>query len=126
MSIEKKTVRQYRRVTPQTVAEFTAEEAISGNGTVAIRRLESTRLSPRSRAFRIRSKRNNENTIDFIDESLQQIGVDAIQRVGKMVNSVDERVATKNSHYVIDHLKGRPLQHTESKNLNLNIQSVLD
>ena len=65
-------------------------------------------------------------TTDFIDEQFQQIGVDAVNRVGQLVNSNNEKVATKNSHYVIDHLRGKAVQRTESKHLSLNIQTVLD
>lgn len=126
MSTRNKQHRQYKRITPQTVAQFTAEELAAGNGAVAVRNLESTRLSPRSRAFRIRTKRNEENSIDFIEDTMQQIGVDAIQRVGKMVNSSDERIATKNAHFVIDHLRGKAVQRSESKHLNLTIETVLE
>ena len=119
----------YKRITPRVIADFTATELIEGNGTATIRKLEDTRLSPHSRAWRISKKRNeleNDNAINFIESSMQQIGKDAIQRVGNMVNSIDERVATKNSHFVIEQLRGKAVQKTEGKHLNINIEAVLD
>jgi len=118
--------RTYKRITPQTVAQYKAAEALEGNGGAAVRVLEPTRLSPRSRAFRIRTKKNEENTSDFINDQLQQIGIDAVNRLGKLVNSSDERVATKNIHYAIDRLEGKPMQRSESKHLNLTIETVLE
>lgn len=125
MKTQNKKPRVYRKITPKTVAEFKAAEALEGNGTAAVRRLESTRISPKDRAFRIAKKSEKQNTSDFINDQLQQIGVDAINRIGRMVNSVDEKIATKNSHYVVDRLEGRPMVRTESKHLNLTIETVL-
>lgn len=126
MSKSKRKPRQYNRITPKVIAEFTALEAEEGNGSSAVRIQTPTMLNEGDRAYRIRKKSEDENAIQFIDEQLQQIGVDAVQRVGKMVNSADERIATKNSHYVIDHLRGKAVQRTENKNLNITIESVLE
>lgn len=108
------------------MAKYKALEAILGNGTAAVRKLNPTLLSPKDRAYKIAKKSEKQNTTDFIDDSLQLIGVDAINRVGMMVNSTDEKIATKNSHYVIDHLRGMPLRRSESKHLALTIEAVLD
>lgn len=116
----------YRRITKTEIARFKAEQIIQGNNTAAIRKLEPFRLSPKDRAFRIAKKSAQQNATDFIDEKLQQIATDAVNRLGMLVNSTDEKIATKNVHYAIDHLRGKPLQRTESKHLSLNIQSVLD
>lgn len=126
MNTPNKKPRVYKRITPATVAQFKTLEVLEGNGTAAVRRLESTRLAPKDRAFRIAKKSNQTNSIDFIEDTLQQIGVDAINRVGKMVNSSDERIATKNAHFVIDHLRGKAVQRSESKHLNLTIETVLE
>jgi len=121
-----KTKRQYRRITPQTVAQFKALEALEGNGSAAVAIQTPTVLNKGERAWRIRKKPQTDNAVDFIEDSIQQIGVDAIQRVGKMVNSSDERIATKNAHFVIDHLRGKAVQRSESKHLNLTIETVLE
>lgn len=126
MNTPKRKPRVYRKVTPATVAQFKAAEALEGNGTAAVRVIEPTRLSPKDRAFHIAKKSESINTNDFIENQLQQIGVDAVNRLGKLVNSSDERVATKNIHYAIDHLRGKPLQRSESKHLNLTIETVLE
>lgn len=121
-----KQVREYHKITPAQMAKYKALEAILGNGTAAVRKLNPTLLSPKDRAYKIAKKSEKQNTTDFIDDSLQLIGVDAINRVGMMVNSTDEKIATKNSHYVIDHLRGMPLRRSESKHLALTIEAVLD
>lgn len=117
--------RQYRKVTPAEIAQHKVASAVYGNGTQAVRALYPTMLSPSTRAFRIVQKSAQQNTIDFIDDQLQQIGVDAVNRLGKLVNSVDEKVATKNAHYVVDHIRGQAVRRTESKSLQLNIEAVL-
>ena len=118
--------RQYNRITKQTVADFIIAEVLSGNGSQAVRALTPTILNPGERAFRIRKKTKEVNTLQFIDDSLEQIGVDAINRVGKMVNSSDEKVATKNAHFVIDHIRGQAVKRSFNVNAKANIQSVLD
>lgn len=122
----KTTKREYIKITPSQIAKYKALEALVGNGTEAIRRLNPTLLSPKDRAYRIAKKSEEQNTVDFIDDSLQLIGVDAINRIGMMVNSTDERVATKNAHYIVDHLRGQAVRRTEAKHLNLTIEAILD
>lgn len=126
MNSQKQKPRQYKRITPATVAKHNAAMAIVGNGSAAVRELHPEYRQPGNRAHQIQKKSKEQNALDYVDESLQQIAVTAIQRVNEMVQSTDERIATKNSHYVIDQLRGKALQRTESKHLSLNIQSVLD
>lgn len=118
--------RQYKRITPTEIAQYKALEAIEGNGAAAVRSYYPTLLKPKERAWKIRTKKVDTNAVDFIEDSMQQIGIDAIQRVGKMINSSDERIATKNSQFVIDHLRGKAVQRSESKHLNLTIETVLE
>lgn len=117
--------RQYHKITPEQIAKFKALEAIVGNGSAAVRILTPTSIAPGSRAFKIAKKSKIQNTSDYINDQLQQIGIDAVNRIGNMVHSSDERVATKNAQYVIDRLEGKPMQRSESKHLNLTIESVL-
>lgn len=125
MNKQNKTPRTYKRITPESVAEFKAQAILAGNNTAAIRKLEPTRISPKDRAFRIAKKSEEESTLQFIDKQLEQIGIDAVNRIGKMVNSSNEGIATKNSHFVVEQLKGKAVQKSESKNINVNIETVL-
>lgn len=118
--------RQKRKITPKEIAQYKVLEHTEGNGSAAVRKMYPTLLSPHDRAWRIRKIAERETAASFIDTELQTIGVDAIKRVGKMVNSVDERVATKNSHFVLEQIRGKAVQKTENKNLNINIESVLE
>ncbi|RTL04845.1 hypothetical protein EKK58_09480 [Candidatus Dependentiae bacterium] len=124
--MNKKKRKPYKRITAETIAKHKAAVLIEGNGTRAVELLEPEYSSPKDRAHKIAKKGNHQNINDYIENSLQQIGEHAIQRVSDMVQSTDERIATKNSHYVIDHIRGKAVQRTDNRNLNINIQSVLD
>lgn len=126
MKATRKHTRQYKRITPATVAKHKTALIKLGNNTATVRELEPEYQAPHQRGYRIVKKSESMNTVDFIDEQFQQIGVSAVNRVGELVLSSDERIATKNAHYVIDHLRGKAVQRTESKHLSLNIQTVLD
>lgn len=122
----KRKPRIYKKITASTLAEFKALRAIEGNATAAVRILEPTRLAPASRAFKIAKKSKEQHTADFIDMQLQQIGIDSVNRLGKLVNSSDERVATKNIHYAIDHIRGQATKKSITLSGKIKFQSVLD
>lgn len=122
----KRKPRQYRKITPAQIAEYKALKAIHGNGSAAVRVLEPTRLSPKDRAFRLAKKGEEQSTLDFIDNQLQQSGIDAVNRLGKLVNSSDERIAAKVSTYIIDQLRGQATKKSINLHGKANIQSVLD
>lgn len=121
-----KQTRKYRRITPQTVAEFKVAEHLNGNGSKAVRDLTPGYFNEGNRAFRIRKKAQTESSLEYIDNTLQVIGVDAINRLGDLVNSTDEKVAGVNTRYVIDQLKGKAVQKSVNLSAKVNIQSVLD
>lgn len=118
--------RQYRLITPLTVAQFEAEKVITGNGTAAIRKLNANYKSPEARSNRIVNKSKQVNASEMIENRLQQIASDAVERVGELVNSEDEKIATKNSHYVIDHIRGKAVQRSITATAKFNIQNILD
>lgn len=121
-----KTPRVYRRITPYEIGQFIGLKALEGSGTKAVRRLGLGYLAPHDRAFRIQRKAEGIDTGKFIDDTLQQIGVDAINRVGELVNSTDEAIATKNAHYAIDHIRGQATKKQVTLHGKFNIQNVLD
>jgi hypothetical protein len=118
--------RPYRLITPLTIAQFEAEKIITGNGTAAIRKLNSGYEAPEMRANRIVAKSKSVNASEMIENRLQQIATDAIERVSELVNSEDEKIATKNSHYVIDHIRGKAVQRSITATTKFNIQNILD
>ena len=127
MSIQQnKTPRTYKKITPSTVAMHNAQRVLNGSGTAAVRELEPEYIDPASRAVRIARKDSTITASEYIDNQLEQIGSEAIGRVGELVHSEDERIATKNAHYVIDHIRGKAVQRSISVTGKLNIQSVLD
>lgn len=120
------TKRPYRKITPLTVAEHQAQAVLSGNATQAVRNMNPEYLRPDNRAVRIQAKASIVNAGEFIDNSLQQIGAEAIERIGELVHSEDERIATKNAHYVVDHIRGKAVQRSITATTKFNIQNVLD
>lgn len=125
MNTQKRKPRQYRRITPETVAKFKIARVLEGNNTSAIRAIEPKTISAKDRAYRLAKKSEQESTGEFIENQLQQIGQDAINRIGIMVNSKDERIATKNSHFVVEQLRGKAVQKSINANLNIGIEDVL-
>lgn len=126
MNTEQKPKRQYRKQDAKTVAEFKALAAFHGNGTAAVRAMYPTMLSPSVRAFRLVKKSKEQSTDVFIDNQLQQIGVDAVNRLGKLINSTNEAIATKNVQYTIDHIRGQATKKSIALTGRVNIQSVID
>ena len=127
---EQKQKRPYRKITPRVVAEHQAAEILAGNATEAVTIVEADREGNRnaiaSRAARIVQKRASGSVSEYIENQLEQIGSEAIERVAELVQSSDERIATKNSHFVIEHIRGKAVQRSVSLTGKLNIQSVLD
>jgi len=126
MNNRQKATRPYKRITPRTVAEHAAQAVLSGNNTQAVREIDPEYKAPHVRAHRIITKSKSVNALEYIENGLEQIGSEAIDRVGELVHSEDERIATKNAHFVIEHLRGKAVQRNISASVKLNIQSVLD
>ena len=118
--------RPYRLITPEEIASFHSASAITGNGSSAVDMINPHYKNRGDRAYRIRKKSEDESIGEYIENGLQQIGADAVQVIGELVNSADEKIATKNAHYVVDHLRGKAIQRSETKSLNLSIEAVLD
>lgn len=127
MSIERQTnKRTYKRITAATVAIHEAQAVLSGNSTAAVRAIDPEYKSPEARAHRIVKKSKDVLAGEYIENAMQQIGSEAIERIGEMVHSEDERIATKNAHFVVDHIRGKAVQRNITAHTKLNIQSVLD
>jgi hypothetical protein len=126
MAYKRKTNRPYRIVTPATVAKFEAAIMTEDNATEAVKVIEPEVTDPSRRAWLIKEKAKQLDAGEYIDLKMQRIAIGAIERVEGMVQSDDERIATKNAHFVIDHVRGKALQRSESKHLNLNIEAVLE
>jgi len=121
----KNSKRTWRKVTPQVVAKHQAQVTLSGNGTRAITDTTDEYDAPHMRANYILNVSKELATPDYIEEALQQIGRDAMQVLGNSVNSSDEAIALRATMYVTDHLRGKAVQRSENKNLNISIESVL-
>lgn len=127
MAIEKtNSKRPYRKITPRTVAEHATQVILNGNNTAAVRAMNPDYKAPHIRAHAIVKKNNSITASEYIEKGLEQIGGEAIERIGELVHSEDERIATKNAHFVVDHIRGKAVQRSITATTKLNIQSVLD
>lgn len=118
--------RQYNLITPDQIAGLEALTTLLGNGSAAARALSPSVRNPGDRAWRIKKKAEKENTEVFIDTQLQVIGVDAVNRIGEIVSSNDEKNAMKASMYVVDHIRGQATKKSIALTGKINIQNVLD
>ena len=126
MNTAKRQKRHYKRITAQTVAKHRARAIIDGNGTRAVETTDPEYKTPHDRAYRIQKKSESIPTLQYIDDSLQQIGAEAVQELGELIHSRDERIKQKSVHYAIDHIRGKAVQKSVTLSAKLNIQSVLD
>lgn len=126
MNTTKRNKRPYRRITSATVAKHRARVIIDGNNTKAVESTDDDYNNPSDRGYRIQKKAESIPTLQYIDDSLQQIGAEAIQELGELIHSRDEAIKTRNVHYAIDHLRGKAVQKSVTLTGKLNIQSVLD
>ena len=126
-STNNKPKRIYRKITPEVITEHKAQTLLQGSGTKAVIQVNDDVYSnPADRAYHIQRQSDKGNAIQYIDDRLQQISVTAINRVDEMLLSDDERIATKNAHFVIDHVRGKALQRSDNRNVNISIESILD
>lgn len=83
-------------------------------------------LAPHARAHKIVKKSKSDNALQYIDDQLQQIGIEAVDRLKELTQSQDESIATRNVQYAIDHIRGKAVNKNLSISVKHNIQSVLD
>ena len=122
-----KVKRVYKRITPEVITEHKAQSILQGNDSAAVRVTDSNSyIQPGRRGFEIQQKANKINAVEYIDNKLQVIGCSAIDRVEQMVQSENEQIATKNSHFVIDHIRGKALQRNLNATIELSPESILD
>lgn len=121
----KKLKRKYRKITPEVVARLKATEALEGSATRAVEALEPDVKNPGDRGYRIKKHAEGLTGLAYVDDQLEQIGADAIDRINALVQSSDEKVAGQNARFVVDHVRGKAVQRTENKNYNLSIEAVL-
>lgn len=105
---------------------FLGLRALEGSGTAALRKWGLGYFAPQDRAYRLAKKADDVDSSVFIDEQLQQIGVDAVNRLGELVNSTDENIASRNVHYTIDHIRGQATKKTVTLHGRINVQTAID
>lgn len=113
-------------MTTEQVAAFKALEALFGNGSAAVRVQTPTIRNVGNRAYRLRKLAQKETAEQFVDSQLQSVAIDAINRIGELVASPDEKIALRSSMYAVDHVRGQATKKSIALTGKLNIQNVLD
>lgn len=124
---KRKTAIKYRYVTPATIAKFQVLKIAHGNnGAEAIRELEGDDVNEYRRSWLLNNKAKELDAGSYVDGKLQQGAIEGVERVLQVIQNPDDALALKASMFVIDHVRGKALQRSESKHLNLNIEGVLE
>lgn len=66
------------------------------------------------------------NVNEYLDMYMQQSAITAANRLEELVNSENEKIATQNVHYVLDHVRGKAVQRSVTAHAKVNIQDLLD
>nr|DAR63038.1 MAG TPA: hypothetical protein [Caudoviricetes sp.] len=66
------------------------------------------------------------NVNEYLDMYMQQSAITAANRLEQLVNSENEKIATQNVHYVLDHVRGKAIQRSVTAHAKVNIQDLLD
>ena len=66
------------------------------------------------------------NVNEYLDMYMQQSAITAANRLEQLVNSENEKIATQNVHYVLDHVRGKAVQRSVTAHAKVNIQDLLD
>ncbi len=117
--------RVYRKVTPEMLAKFQAVKAQTGNASQAVRELEPDRVNPATRAHTIQQQLNKGEVSSYIEHQLIELAQPALQRLEELIDSPNDQVATKNVHYVVDHLRGKAINRSISETRTINIETIL-
>lgn len=121
--------RPYNQITPIEVARFQAETAITHNRTDAVRNLYPELQSPKDRAFRLASRANalaQGDAKGYVENRMTELVVEAIDRVGELIDSPNEVVAGTNARYLIDHVQGQAVKRSINRNENITLEALLN
>lgn len=129
MSTDKK--RTYNRVSTDKIAKFAQAYSKHGNGSKAVKYAypeltESTDGVLATKASRMLKNEDVKLALAYIDNRIKQGALQAVDKVIEHIESDNDKTSLKASTYLIDHAIGKSVQRTESKAVNINIESVLE
>lgn len=76
--------------------------------------------------FRSEVKKLAKSKAQEVMNLIEEKSVHAAERVFRLVDSSDEQVATKNAHYILDHMLGKATQKSVSQVTRINIDVLAD
>ena len=125
------TKRKYTKTSKEKIAKFSSAYSKHGNGIKAIKYAypeldDSTDATLATKASRMLNNDDVKLALAYIDNRIKQGALQAVDKVIEHVNSTDAKTSMKASTYLIDHAIGKSVQRTESKQVRVNIESVLE
>lgn len=78
------------------------------------------------KAIKIATEKQATTAVELVRAKMEQVALQAIERLPELVSSDNEQVATVNTHFAINHTIGKPVQRTENKTLQVNIDILAD
>jgi len=124
------TLRRYRHVTPKALAQYT--RAVVEDGQTGVRAALAiagdqieTYDQASNLATNMKKKLATSDVTGMVQDSLVKMLPKALHRLGSLVDSENEQIATKNVHYLIDRVAGQATKKVESINVNLSAQMLV-
>lgn len=119
---------KYNKLSSEKIAKFAIDYQRYGKGSKAVNVAFDNAYSPEVasvKANRMLKNANVKHAIDYVQKQIDNGAVIAVDKVIELAESDNEQVALNSSKYLINQAIGTPVTRSENKNVNINIDSVL-
>lgn len=116
----------YDFLTPPGVSKEDAKELAEVIKADAKPRPQSPQTTTAQQILEMLKPSGAKNVNEYLDMYMQQSAITAANRLEQLVNSENEKIATQNVHYVLDHVRGKAIQRSVTAHAKVNIQDLLD
>ena len=119
----------------QDIYDFLTPPGVSKEDTKAVAKVIEAEAQPRpqdpktataQQILEMLKPSGAKNVNEYLDMYMQQSAITAANRLEQLVNSENEKIATQNVHYVLDHVRGKAIQRSVTAHAKVNIQDLLD
>lgn len=116
----------YDFLTPPGVSKEDTKELAEVIKTDAQPRPQDPKTATAQQILEMLKPSGAKNVNEYLDMYMQQSAITAANRLEQLVNSENEKIATQNVHYVLDHVRGKAIQRSVTAHAKVNIQDLLD
>jgi len=117
------------RASKEKVAKFVSSYAVNGNATEAYIKAAGGDVkisTAHTNGSRWLKKPEVQAALNYVQQRLAQGASEAVDKIIDHVHSDNESISLKASTYLVDQGIGKSIQRSETKTVNINIDSVLD